>query len=213
MTMTLAQAAAAVPMAWYIPILLFFARICDVSISTVRTILMLSGMKVVPAMLGAVEVTIWVLAVGGVIMYLPGNPVALVAYACGFAAGVLVGTAIEDRLALGFRVVRVISPHTGGGGGDEAGDGAGAAGGGLSARLRALGYPVTRVDASGRSGPVEMAFMVIRRRDLRGLREHIEEIAPDSFVSIERAERPSGGVFRAGARSGGLRGVLPMIGK
>jgi uncharacterized protein YebE (UPF0316 family) len=183
--MILLAQAAAVPMAWYIPVLIFLARICDVSISTVRTILMLSGGRVVPAMLGAVEVTIWVLAVGGVIMYLPSHPLALVAYACGFGTGVLVGMTIEDRLALGYRVVRVISPHS-----------ARPDGRSLSEALRAAGYPVTRVDASGRSGPVELAFMVIRRRDLRQLRRHIDELAPDSFVTVERAEPPSGGVFR-----------------
>lgn len=198
----LAQAAAAASqMAWYIPILLFFARICDVSISTVRTILMLSGMRVLPAMLGAVEVTIWVLAVGGVIKHLPESPLALVAYACGFASGVLVGMTIEDRLALGFRVVRVISPHS-----------ARPEGRSLCDALRTLGYPVTRVDASGRSGPVEMAFMVIRRRDLRPLRAHIEEIAPDSFVTVERADPPSGGVFRhhSMAGPGGIGRILSL---
>lgn len=176
---------ATVPMAWYIPVLIFLARICDVSISTVRTILMLSGARVLPAMLGAVEVTIWVLAVGGVIMYLPSHPLALVAYASGFGTGVLVGMTIEDRLALGYRVVRVICPHSNLPQGKS-----------LSDALREQGYPVTRVDASGRSGPVEMAFMVIRRRDLRRLREQIDEIAPDSFVTVERADTPSGGVFR-----------------
>jgi uncharacterized protein YebE (UPF0316 family) len=195
-------AQSAIPqMAWYIPILIFVARICDVSIGTVRTILMFSGARLLPAMLGAVEVTIWVLAVGGVIIYLPSHPMALVAYACGFGTGVLVGMAIEDRLAIGFRVVRVISPHSALGGGP-----------GLCDRLRAEGYPVTRVDASGRSGPVEMAFLVIRRRELRHLRGIIDSIAPDSFVTVERADSPSGGVFRRGSSRapGGLGRFLTI---
>src|SRR5690606_24011260 len=84
-------------MPWFIPILIFFARICDVSIGTVRTILVLGGYRITSALLGAIEVVNWVLAVGGAIRYLT-EPSALIAYAGGFATGVLVGMTIEEKL-------------------------------------------------------------------------------------------------------------------
>lgn len=171
-------------MAWYIPVLIFCARICDVSIGTVRTILVITGHRYTSAALGFFEVTIWVLAVGGVIAYL-SNPIALIAYAGGFATGVIVGMGIEDRIALGYRVVRAISPRL-----DV----------NLSERMREHGYRVTRVDGKGRSGPVEIAFMVIRRRELAQVRKLVDEIDPKAFISIERADRPSGGVFNSESR-------------
>lgn len=172
--------------AWYVPLLIFFARIGDVSIGTVRTILVVSGRPFISAALGFFEVIIWVLAVGGVISNLT-NPFALLGYASGFAAGVIVGMAIESRIALGYRIVRVISA-------DMSIN--------LSQRLRDAGYRVTRLEGSGRSGPVEFAFMVIRRRELPKLRKHIAVIDPKCYVSVGHADRPAMGALGQDGRFG-----------
>lgn len=174
-------------MPWYIPLLIFLARICDVSIGTVRMILVLSGRRYAAAILGFFEVGIWVLAVSGVLEYLSlQNWIAVVAYAGGFATGVLVGMTIEDRLALGFRMVRVVNTEPGSG---------------LSRVLRDRGYRVTRLDGHGREGPVEIAFTVVRRRSLTELEALIDEHAPRAFVTIERIDRTSGGSLE-GAENG-----------
>lgn len=162
-------------MAWYIPVLIFVARIGDVSIGTVRTILVIGGRPWISAFLGFFEVIIWVLAVGGVITYLT-NVFALLGYACGFAAGVIIGMFIENRLALGFRLVRVVNTDR------EIM---------LSDRLRERGFRVTRVDGHGRDGPVEIAFMIVKRRALPALRRRIAEIAPRAFVSVGQVDRPT----------------------
>ncbi|TVQ59888.1 MAG: DUF2179 domain-containing protein [Phycisphaerales bacterium] len=183
-------------MAWYIPVLIFVARICDVSIGTVRLIMMMSGKRVTSAILGFFEVVIWVLAVGGVLQFLT-HPLALIAYGLGFSAGVYVGMMIEHKLALGYRMVRVINP------GAEAD---------LATLLRERGYRVTRVDGRGRSGPVEVAFMVVRRRAVESLRKLIEEIAPQAFITIERVERAGGGSLPDGPfisrRPWGFQGLM-----
>lgn len=163
------------PMAWYVPILIFLARIGDVSIGTVRTILVIGGRSWLSAFLGFVEVLIWVLAAGGVITYLT-NVFALLGYAGGFAVGVLVGMLIENRLALGYRIVRVVNTN------QEIA---------LSDRLREKGYLVTRVDGHGRDGPVEIAFMILRRRLVQKLQADVARIAPRAFVSVGQADRPT----------------------
>lgn len=169
-------------MAWYIPFLIFGARICDVSIGTVRTILIVEGSRFWSAFLGLIEVTIWVLAVGGVVKYLP-NPFAVIGYAGGFATGVLIGMTIEDKIAIGHRLVRAINIRK-----DI----------GLCQRLRAAGYRATRVEGHGRDGPVEIAFLVVRRRKIDEVREAIHAAAPDAFVTVERVERLQGGGHEAG---------------
>jgi len=176
-------------MAWYFPFLIFGARICDVSIGTIRTMLVISGHRYISAALGFVEVTVWVLAVGGVLKYLgdDGNVFALIGYASGFAAGVLVGMWLEERLALGLRIVRIIST-------EQAVR--------LSDSLRAGGYRVTRVEGTGRTGPVEIAFLVIRRRQLRDLRAKLKAINPRAFLTVERVDVASGGGFEEGSGIG-----------
>ncbi|MDA9859487.1 DUF5698 domain-containing protein [Rubripirellula sp.] len=165
-------------MPWFIPILIFLARVCDVSLGTVRTILMITGLRTWAVVLGIAEVTIWVLAVGGVMKYL-SHPLAVVAYAGGFGAGVLIGMLIEERLALGYRIVRVISNHA-----DIE----------VSNLLRAEGYRVTRLDGSGMSGPVEIAFTVIRRKQLSHIRKLIADQAPETFLSVERVDASQSGL-------------------
>lgn len=169
-------------MEWYIPILIYLARICDVPIGTVRIILVIGGHRYIAACLGFFEVIIWVLAAGAVIKFLD-YPLALVAYGAGFASGVLIGMSVESRMALGYRIVRVISPEHGDGA-ERNGDGLG-----LCQRLREGGYRVTRVQGSGRDGPVEIAFMVVKRRSLNELLAAVESLAPGAFVTVERVEQ------------------------
>lgn len=169
-------------MAWWIPFLIFFARICDVSIGTVRMISVINGHRWIAACLGFFEVTIWALAVGGVVTHL-NEWTALAGYAGGFAAGTLIGMTIEDRIAVGYRTVRVINA-------EQSID--------VSEALREKGYRVTRVDAKGGRGPVELAFLVVRRRAMPETLRLINEVAPDAFISIERTDRAAGQCFKTG---------------
>lgn len=173
-------------MPWFIPILIFLARISDVSLGTLRTILMITGHRTLAVVLGVAEVTIWILALGGVMNYL-SHPLAIVAYAAGFGAGVLVGMLLEEKLALGYRIVRVISNL---------------ADVDVSSLLRAEGYRVTRVDGSGMSGPVEIVFAVIRRKQLTHIRNLIKVHAPEAFLSVERVDAAQSGQVVTDSRFG-----------
>ena len=166
-------------LAWYIPVLIFVARIGDVSLGTIRMIFVVAGWRWRAAGLGFFEVLIWALAVGGLIHFVT-HPVALLSYAGGFATGNLVGMAIEQRLALGIRLVRVFNRDLSRN---------------LSKELRSHNYRVTQVDGEGRDGPVEVVFAVVKRKSLPGFLSLIEKIAPNAIVTIERAEYASARAF------------------
>ena len=168
-------------MAWYIPLLICAARIFDVSIGTVRMILIIGGHRWVAAGLGFVEVMVWALAVGGVVKYL-SNPFAIVAYGGGFALGTLLGMSIEDRIAIGYRTIRVINS-------DRELD--------LTSNLRSHGMRATRVEGSGRDGPVEISFVTVKRRHMRSALQRVQQIAPKAFFTVERADRAEGPDFHA----------------
>ena len=159
-------------MPWSIPFLIFFARVFDVSLGTLRTLLMITGHRALAALLGVVEVTVWIFAVGGAVKYL-SHPWAVVGYASGFGVGVLVGMMLEEKLALGYRMVRVISNR---------------ADVDVATLLRDEGYRVTRVNGSGMSGPVEISFLVIRRKQLPQLQKLMKERLPEAFFSVERVD-------------------------
>ena len=123
-----------------LPGLIFAARICDVTIGTLRIIMVGRGHKYLAPVLGFFEILIWITVIGKVMENL-GNIMCYLGYAGGFATGNLVGIVIEEKLAMGMLVVRVITRK-------EANE--------LVAGLREHGYGVTRVPAKVSQGPVEL---------------------------------------------------------
>jgi hypothetical protein len=71
---------ASIVVPWFIPLLIFVARVFDVSLGTLRTLLMITGHRALSALLGVAEVTVWIFAVGGAVKYL-SHPMAVVGYA------------------------------------------------------------------------------------------------------------------------------------
>lgn len=175
------QQLSASPMfSWVIlPILIFCARICDVSCGTLRIIFVSRGKKAVAPILGFFEVSIWLLAISQIMQHLD-NVVCFLAYTCGYAMGNFVGILIEDKLALGTLVVRIFLVK-------DAAD--------MKKRLYDAGFGVTVIDAHGRNGNVEILYTVIKRKDLEKVAKIIEECQSNAFYSVEEAKSVRQGVF------------------
>jgi uncharacterized protein YebE (UPF0316 family) len=166
--------------AWIIvPLLIFLARVADVTIGTLRIVFVSRGRRRLAPVLGFVEVLIWTIAISQIMKNLD-NPVSYVAYAAGFAAGTFVGLYVEDKLAIGTLIVRVIMAH-------RAGD--------LIERLHAAQYGVTSVDAHGATGNVNLIYTVIKRKDLAGVMAIVHAINPKAFLSVEEVRTAKEGIF------------------
>ena len=166
--------------AWVIlPLLIFFFRICDVSLGTIRVIFIAKGLKYIAPIIGFFEVIIWLLAIGQVMNNVT-NVACYIAYGGGFAAGTLLGMTVEERLSIGTVIVRVISNE------DITR---------LVSFLRAHSFGVTIADAEGSKGKVKIILSVIKRQDLdevvRGIQHHL----PGTFYSVEEIKSVSEGVF------------------
>lgn len=151
------------------PVVIFFLRISDVSLATVRMLLMVRNKKMLVPVLAFFEVSIWVIAVGTVVQHL-SSPWHVLGYAGGYATGNLVGMMIEERLALGLATIRTMVTT----GGEE-----------LANALRTSGYGVTETIGRGKDGAVEMLYSVVRRRRVGSYVRMVDEAAPDSFVVVE----------------------------
>lgn len=162
-----------------LPILIFCARVCDMSLDTIRVIFMSKGIKYLPAIIGFFEVIIWLAAIGQVMNNLT-NVVCYIAYGAGFATGTIVGMAIEEKLSLGLTSVRIITkedPYE------------------LAQFLRSHNYGVTSIDGEGGTGKVKMVFTIIKRQDLAHVVGIIKRYHPNAFYSIEEVKSVSEGVF------------------
>jgi uncharacterized protein YebE (UPF0316 family) len=168
-------------------LLIFALRIGDVSIGTVRTLLMVQGRRLPATALAVVESTIWVLAVSRVI---GGggldNPLKVVGYACGFAAGTLVGMTVERMLAVGKVLVRIISRD----GNDP-----------LRKALHDGGFGATTLQGIGRDGPVQVHFVVAPRRRLKAMLRVIRSADPHAFITHEPVNDAIGGFLPSAAEA------------
>jgi uncharacterized protein YebE (UPF0316 family) len=155
-----------------IGVLIFLARICDVSIGTVRTIVTVQGRSIVAFFLGIVELLIWITVASAVINQIQGSPILALFYATGFATGNVTGIALERKIAMGMTILKVITRN---------------AGHSIAHRLRALGQPVTIFRGEGMHGPVEELYIACRRRDVRRNLKIVLEEDPEAFYLTEMA--------------------------
>lgn len=159
-----------------LPLSIFVAEMAVVAISTMRIIFIGRGLKAMAAGLGFFEVTIWLFAIGQVMTNLD-SPVCFAAFAGGFVAGNYLGMSLEQRLAIGSVLVRVITSR------DSRR---------LIDLLRGAGCGVTRIGAHGLQGPVEIVFTVIRRRRLGEVLALVRQFDSDAFYSIDELQASAG---------------------
>jgi uncharacterized protein YebE (UPF0316 family) len=163
---------------------IFLARVIDVSMGTIRVLMIFKGRRLYAALIGFFEVMIYVLALSRVVNTLD-NPFYLVFYACGFAAGNYFGSFVEEKVAIGQVTVNIICSNCG----EE-----------LVEQLRNEGYGVTVLDGTGRKGKKKILFVTMERRCLKHLFEVVDKHESDSFVNILDSRSTRGGYFERNKR-------------
>jgi uncharacterized protein YebE (UPF0316 family) len=165
-----------------LPLMIFVARILDVSIQTIRIVFVSRGHKLVASTLGFFEVLIWLMAISQIIRNL-SNPLCYIAYGGGFAAGTFIGLLIEEKLAIGAYLVRIITKLNA----DE-----------LVGSLREAGFGVTNVPAEGATGKVCVVYTVVRRASMPEVMEIVQRHNPGAFYTIENVRAVSEGSLPPG---------------
>lgn len=162
-----------------IPLLIFIARVIDVSIGTVRLIFISRGLKYLAPVVGFIEVLIWIIAISQIMKNL-SNPICYVAYAGGFATGNFIGMWIAEKLSLGVVLIRVITQK-------DATE--------LLQNLKMADYGVTIIDGQGSSSQVKVIFTIVSRREVRNITNLIKEFNPRAFYTVEEVGFVEKGIF------------------
>jgi uncharacterized protein YebE (UPF0316 family) len=136
---------------------------------------MMNGKKNIVPILGFFEAMIWLLAIGQIFQNV-NNPLSYIAYAGGFATGTYVGMTLDEKLALGRVLVRVITPQTL----PE-----------LIEFMKEKNYRFTNVGGEGRFGKVNLLFTVMKRDQLQEFISKVKEIDEKAFYTIESVKRVS----------------------
>ena len=171
-----------------LPLLIFLARICDVSIGTMRIIFVSKGKKNIAPFLGFFEVLIWIIAISKIMQNLD-NYLNYVAYAAGFATGNFVGMIIEERLAIGIQMIRVFISENG----ME-----------LVKTLNSSGFGATTVEAHGAKEKVHLVYTIVHRNEMEKVLEVINAFNPRAFYTIEDVKAVNEGIFNPRKQNSGF---------
>lgn len=159
-----------------IPLTIFFARLVETSLETIRTVYVSRGHQYLSAGIGVIKVAFWLLSTGLVLTNLD-NIWGILAYIAGYGFGTIIGMEIEERISIGNVVVRIISgkdPQP------------------LMSRLKGMGYGITRLEGSGYFSPdVSVLLMVVPRKELSQLLEILKNEYPSLLYTVEDVRKAS----------------------
>lgn len=165
-------------------VVVFLLRVTDVSLGTLRTVYILQGRRIRAATIGFFEVLIWIFVISQVVAAI-SNWVLMIGYAGGFAAGTYVGLWLENRFAIGYAQLRIISRDFG-----EK----------IAAALWEKNFGATVVHGHGRTGEIDLIFSIVARRNINKCVQIANDIDEDCFVSVSDSRY----LFR-GYMGGGMR--------
>ena len=169
------------PQAWLGAGLIFLLRVCDMTLDTLRVLVVMRGRKGIAWVLGFFQATIFVLAISSVLNNLD-NPLNVIGYAAGFATGNVVGMLIEERLAIGHIHLNIVSSRLGSA---------------IAEHLREQGYAVTEIPARGKDGMVSLLHVSVLRKNVDRVRKLVNEIDADAFITSEDVRPVRRGFWRA----------------
>ena len=165
---------------WFLlPFLIFLARTCDVTLATLRNVFISRNIRKIVPLLGFFEVLLWLVAVTQTVKNL-NNVACYIGFAGGYSMGIYVGLAIEERLALGKQVIRIITNQD------------------PTELIKALfdaKMGATTLDGKGSKGPVKVIFTTLKRKDVSFVDDLIKKHTPGAFYTVEDIRNSNMGVF------------------
>ncbi|OKY77788.1 MAG: putative membrane protein [Candidatus Methanohalarchaeum thermophilum] len=152
-----------------LPALIFLARVIDVSMATLRTILVVRGIKILSALIGFFEILIWLSAITQIMANL-NDPTNYIAYAGGFATGNYIGIWIENKIAIGYQLIRAITT-------EKADD--------IINKLQKEDYKLTRSKAITNGKQVDILYIPVKRKELSNVLKIIRNHDPEAIYTIQ----------------------------
>lgn len=164
---------------WLLPVVIFFGRIIDVSLGTLRIIFVSKGEKNKAPLIGFVEVFIWVVVISQILAR-ANDMVSYLSYAAGYAAGNYIGLILENRIAYGIVLCRIYTQKNG----YE-----------LIQTLNKLNFGATMTHGEGSTNEVDIIETVVDRKEMKVLQQAINQFDSNSFYVVEDVRTKKNGIF------------------
>ncbi len=164
-------------------IIIFFAKIIEVSISTIRLVFISKGERVKGAILGFVEIMIWLIVVSSVLNNITEDPLKMLIYAAAFSLGNYIGVTIESKIAVGLSSIQVVVNEKDG----EV----------LADILREQGYGVTIIEGKGKNDSIKnLLFIQLKRKKIPEAVKLIKQNYPEAYITVNDIKSMVGGYIK-----------------
>ncbi len=164
-------------------IIIFFAKIIEVSISTIRLVFISKGERVKGAILGFVEIMIWLIVVSSVLNNITEDPLKMFIYAAAFSLGNFLGVTIESKIAVGLSSIQVVVN--------------GKDGEVLADILREQGYGVTIIEGKGKDDSIKnLLFIQLKRKKIPDAVKSIKHNCPEAYITVNDIKSMLGGYIK-----------------
>ena len=163
--------------------LIFISKIIEVTIGTLRMILISKGYRKEGTLLSFVEITLWTFVASKVIMGIAQAPVKGIVYSFGFSAGVYLGSRIEGYIAMGRVLIQAIVLK------EKASP--------IISNLREKGYAVTTIDAKGRDSEKTVLMIFANRKGKEEIIGEMRQLDSSAMVITNDVSSLQGGTIAA----------------
>lgn len=164
---------------YLLPVIIFFGRIIDVTLGTLRIIFVSKGEKYKAPLIGFFEVLIWIVVISEIFSR-ANDLVAYISYAGGYATGNYVGILIEQRIAFGIILCRIYTRKNG----KE-----------LVSILNINNFGATMLEATGSVEKIQIIETVIERKEMKKVEKLVVDFDPDVFYVVEDVRIKQRGIF------------------
>lgn len=164
---------------YLLPVMIFFGRIFDVTLGTLRIIFVSKGEKYKAPVIGFFEVFIWIVIISQILSR-ANDLIAYLSYAAGYASGNYIGILLEQRIAYGIVLCRIYTKENGID---------------LVSLLKGMGHGATLVRGTGSVDKVDIVETVIERKDMKNIEKTLTGFDPNVFYVIEDVRTKQNGIF------------------
>lgn len=164
---------------YLLPIIIFFGRVFDVTLGTLRIIFVSKGEKYKAPIIGFFEVLIWIVIISQIFSR-ANDMISYISYAAGYASGNYVGILLESRIAYGIVLCRIYTQKNG----ME-----------LIKSLNKMNFGATMTHGEGSSNQVDIIETVIDRKEMKTLERLLTDFDPNIFYVVEDVRTKQNGIF------------------
>ena len=171
----------------WVYVFIFCGKIIEVSIATLRIVLISRGERTVGSLVAIVEVTIWLLVTGTVLTGFQSDLMKVVVFVGAFALGNFIGSWLEEKLALGLSQIQVIVHDKE----DEVK---------LVGALREKGFGVSTLQVHGMEDTRYMLLLILKRKLVKDTLALIDATCSNALVTIGDVEAKGGYIHNLKSR-------------